>query len=124
VGISIYFKQLKTLVCMLVACSVFSLPAFYLFWASSQHKTPQENFDETMLALSLGSLGEPVTFINELDLSRASQPVQLFCETGVIERLTKHGVAVVNQNDKNAAYLEDTFCGTPILPENSAQLEA
>ena len=38
VGISTYFKQLKTLVVMLLVFTLFSIPAMVLFWSAGKHK--------------------------------------------------------------------------------------
>ena len=79
---------------MLLTCTLLSLPAYCLFWTGYSRGDPRENFNEIILALSLGSLGDQIQHVNELDLSLNTQSLALFCETGVIGTLTKHGVAL------------------------------
>lgn len=72
---SIYFKQLKTLVCMFLAFTVLSAPAYILFWSGKSHNSNLLDdksilFNDLILALSLGNLGERALNINELDLKR------------------------------------------------------
>lgn len=67
-GIAIYFKQLKSLICMLFICTLLSLPSYFLFWGARSHMSMENNFDEVMLALSLGSLGEQFSYVNQLEL--------------------------------------------------------
>ena len=86
---SIYFKQLKTLVCMFFAFTILSVPAFVLFWSGSIQNTnligdQRIVFNDLILALSLGNLGEKALNINELNLNRQSQIIEMFCDTGVI----------------------------------------
>lgn len=58
IGVSIYFKQVKSLICMLFVCTLLSLPSYYIFWSARSHDNPADGFNELILALSLGSLGE------------------------------------------------------------------
>ena len=127
-GMSIYFKQLKTLVCMFIAFTVLSIPAFILFWSGKSHNGNLLNdqsiaFNDLILALSLGNLGERALNINELDLYRRQQHIEMFCDTGVIGEITKHGIAMVERYDNEMDYFEDTFCGTEISEENRQVIE-
>lgn len=126
---SIYFKQLKTLMCMFFVFTVLSVPAFALFWSGKSHNRSLSGeatslvFNEVILALSLGNLGEKALFINELDLKKSSQVVEMFCETGVIGGINKHGIALVERFDNEVAYFEDTYCGTDLSAYNKQQIE-
>ena len=43
----------------------------------------------------------------------------MFCETGVIGTVSKHGIALVEEVDDNEiSYFEDTYCEVPMLPDN------
>lgn len=129
---SIYFKQLKTIGFMLIACTLLSLPAYLLFWHGANSRNPDaasslslSSFNDLILAVSLGSLGEKISYINELDLLKANQRVEIFCETGVIGQINKHGIAKIERSsDTDISYLEDTFCSVPISAQNEEVLKA
>ena len=95
IGVSIYFKQVKSLICMLFVCTLLSLPSYFLFWSARSHLNPADDFNEFILALSLGSLGEQQSNTSQLDLQLESQRLEMFCETGVIGQPLKFGAAEI-----------------------------
>ena len=76
------------------------------------------SFKNFLLGLSLGNLGDKAWNINELDLKRKKQRLEMFCETGVIGEVAKHGIAMVERYDKEISYFEDTYCSVDILEVN------
>lgn len=74
-GVSIYFKQLKNLIVMLLLCTLLSTPAFVLFWSGKSLNNPDtqidgENysFNTYIAALSLANLGDLSFRMNTLKL--------------------------------------------------------
>lgn len=124
---AIYFKQLKSLICMLMAFTFLSLPAYLLFWSGSLQNNPDTSggvsFYDFILSLSLGNLGEKAWNINELDFQLDQQKVEMFCETGVIGEISKHGIAMVERFDAETSYYEDTFCEVELSSANKQAIE-
>ena len=112
---------------MFLAFTFLSLPAYALFWngqsQSNLDTSSSTIFNELILALSLGNLGESALNINELNLNRKSQRLEMFCETGVIGEITKHGIALVERFDNEMSYFEDTYCGTEISQSNKDNIK-
>lgn len=76
---------------MLLLCTLFSVPAFVLFWSGKSLNNPDTqidgdnfSFNTYIGALSLANLGDLSFRMNTLDLSKEMQMVELFCETGKI----------------------------------------
>ena len=99
---------------MLLLCTFLSLPSYFLFWSARSHLNPSDDFDEMILALSLGSLGEEESSLIELDIKEEQQHVEMFCETGVIGRVTRFGIAMVEEEDNKVDYVENSFCDLTI----------
>ena len=82
---------------MLLTCTCLSIPAYILFWNGESRKCSDDSenytFNDFILALSLGNLGEKSYEVNELDLHKQMQRIEMFCNTGVINSLNKHGIA-------------------------------
>lgn len=63
VGVSIYFKQLKNLIVITFLCTLFSMPAFILFWSGNLLNNPDTtvdgiNFNTFIASISLANLGD------------------------------------------------------------------
>lgn len=128
VGIGIYFKQLKTLMCMLMVCTILSVPAFVLFWSGqsqgSKSTSSQDlTFSDFILGLSLGNLGEQAINTVQLDFADWRQKVELFCETGVIGKINRHGIAMIERFDSDTYFFEDTFCPINLTRENNRAIK-
>ena len=94
VGVSIYFKQLKNLIVILVLCTLLSLSAYTLFWSGYTINNPDTqvegstlSVDKLIASLSLANIGERLIKYNELSLSNERQSAELFCETGAIGKI-------------------------------------
>ena len=48
----------------------------------------------------------------------------MFCDTGAIGEITKHGIALVERYDNEMAYFEDTYCGTKLSDANREVIES
>ena len=53
---------------MLFVCTFLSLPSYFLFWSARSHLSPADDNDDLIFALSLGSLGEQESNLQELNL--------------------------------------------------------
>lgn len=64
VGVSVYFKQLKNLVVILLICTILSMPAYVLFYSGHSLNNPDlkqdSSFDlnTSLAAISLANLGQ------------------------------------------------------------------
>ena len=81
VGISTYFKQLKTLTIMFAVFTYLSLPAYILFWSAGRVQQTAESEGTTLsgtdylFGLSLGNLGDESKTIVALSPTKAKQRV-------------------------------------------------
>ena len=59
-GMSIYFKQLKNLILMLLVCTILSIPSYVLFWSGtpSANKFAIEDPKVFFSTFTLGNLGQ------------------------------------------------------------------
>ena len=60
-------------------------------------------------SLSLANIGERHIEYNEFNLSDERQEAELFCETGTIGKVTRHGIAKKSTVEEEP-YKDDTFC--------------
>lgn len=98
-GISIYFKQLKNLITVLLICTILSMPSFYLYTVgndiSSEEAIQASSLNKFLASLSIGSIGDR----NDLQLSYPLRPysqphtLNLFCLTGTIGAAYEFGMA-------------------------------
>ena len=59
IGISIYFKQLKCLVFMLLVCTILSIPSYVMFWyGEAQFSNGIQASKSFFASLTLGNLGQ------------------------------------------------------------------
>ena len=49
--------------------------------------------------------------------------MEMFCETGVIGEITKHGIAMVERYDNQMSYFEDTYCNTELSKTNQDNIQ-
>ena len=102
VGVSIYFKSLKNMIIILLLCTLFSAPAYVLFWSGFTLNNPNTTADETfsfpnfIASLSLANIGELAVNVNQLELYedqdgdqniRSSMNIEMFCDTGFIGQI-------------------------------------
>ena len=79
VGVSVYFKQLKNLIIILLLCTLLSMPAYNLFWSGRVINNPDRttnqgfNLNTGLAAISLANIGEKSTMELELNLNRKEQ---------------------------------------------------
>ena len=125
VGVSVYFKQLKNLVVILLLCTLLSLPAYMLFWSGRLINNPDRTVDQGfsintgLAAISLANLGEKSSMLLALNPKLASQQVEMYCETGAIGAVTEHGVALPFENSEEAEYFGDTYCDIAVENRNA-----
>ena len=100
VGVSTYFKQLKTLVIMLAVFTLFSTPAYVLFWSAGKIQSASTDagnesmvFTDVLFGLSMGNLGQKETFSLAFSPNKQFQKVSLYCNTGVIGQVKQLGYA-------------------------------
>ena len=129
VGVSVYFKQTKNLVIILLLCTLLSLPAYALFWSGNVLNNPdttQESgldFKTSLAALSLANLGEFETMSLEFKLGSETQAAHLYCEHGIIGQMQGHGVAIPTPATDDSDYESDTYCEVTALPNRQNYLE-
>lgn len=115
---------------MLVICTVLSVPSYVLFWLGSNQGNLEDsstfNPNGIIFRLSLSSLGEHETIVNMLDFQLTKQRVEMFCETGVISEVTRHGVAedVAFDDNQNFTMKTDSYCHVDIRAENLEKINA
>ena len=123
VGVSIYFKQLKNLMMIFFLCTILSVPAFILFWSGRHLNNPDTSTDSgfrlnTFIAsLSLANLGQKSINLDQLDLKENDSIVEMFCETGIIGKISAYGIAQKLETS-TVDYFADTYCGLDITRTN------
>ena len=136
VGVSLYFKQLKNLVIILFLCTMFSMPAYLLFWSGEVINNPYTpeagqglSFNGYLASLSLANLGEKSSRNLKLSLKKtlgaqkldfATQQVDMFCDSGTMAVVRRHGIALPKKKSENASFLAYSYC--PISPGSVNQL--
>ena len=93
-GISIYFKQLKALVIMLVVCTLLSIPSLILFYSGGYNDISEGLRDTKSLfaAFTLGNIGQRSSIqCRSLPLSQLKTSVDLYCNFGEISALAAFG---------------------------------
>ena len=130
VGVSIYFKQLKNLIVILILCTLLSLPAYILFWYGYTINNPDTQIEGSTLSvaqyiasLSLANIGERLIEYNEFNLINERQSAECFCETGSIGIVTRHGIAKKSEKQEEA-YIDDTFCDIEFANVNDKTFQA
>jgi len=91
-GISIYFKQLKFMVILFALFSIFSIPAFWLFYSGNEAKI--KNFYDTkgiFSTFTLGNLGASGQLCKEVNKDFKTTEFQ--CSFGVMDSLILYAMA-------------------------------
>ena len=104
IGISIYFKQLKALVIMLVVCTLLSIPSFVLFWHGSYNDISEGMRDTKSLlaSVTLGNLGQRSYFqCKSYSLEQMRTTVDLYCPFGDISSIAAFGTGSKSENRCN-----------------------
>ena len=105
---------------MLLVCTLLSGPAYALFLGGSL----QSNYTKALIlndfpmALSLGNLGEKTSNANKIDFRQEKQQVLMLCKAGVIVKVNKYGIALVDSQNQES-YNSTTFCNVNITANNS-----
>ena len=134
-GVSIYFKQLKTLIVMLLVFTLLSVPSYVLFWSAGNHMVDTSQsltLNDIFFGLSLGNLGErntPTIEVKYNDGRSRVQRVQLLCETGSIGKVTNYGVAMkdtskATEKSKEVTFIKETFCPLSMSSMQQEELES
>ena len=135
VGVSIYFKELKNMVFIMLIFTMLSLPAYVLFWSGHTLNDPDRTADESfgfskfIASFSLANIGEIAVNINQLDLYREareneerkqaeSKIIEMYCETGNIGEIVDYGIALPQVIDNEIDYYPDTYCELTIPDRN------
>lgn len=101
-GISIYFKQLKALIIMLVVCCLLSTPSLVLFWNGDYNDVTEGLRDSKSFfaAFTLGNIGQRSALqCKSLSLDQMRTSVDLFCSFGDIHSLAAFGTGTKEEND-------------------------
>ena len=100
-GISIYFKQLKSLVIMLTVCFLLSIPSL-IFFAEGGYNDASDGFRDpksVFAILTLGNIGQRSSLqCKSLPLNSLRTEVDLFCSFGEISALAAFGTGSKNAN--------------------------
>ncbi len=117
--------MLKNLTVITILCTLLSVPAYVLFWSGRSLNNPDSKDQEQafqlntyIASLSLANLGEASFNILELPLDRETAIVKMFCETGVIGRLSSHRIARKVKTSDEIEYYSDSFCDVEAAVEN------
>ena len=99
-GISIYFKQLKALVIMLIGCLLLSIPSFILFWHGSYNELSDTK--SLLASTTLGNLGQRSYFqCKSTSLDQMKTTVDLYCPFGDISSIAAFGTGSKSENKCN-----------------------
>jgi hypothetical protein len=110
-GVSIYFKLLKSLVIFFVLCTMLCLPLLYFYGCGDMSKQANGYIQQRLGEYTLGNLGESSQVCKSNNL-RVYDTVRLWCPSGTkISELQQFGLQKVDaeEDDNQCPQVVDTY---------------
>jgi len=104
-GVSIYFKQLKSLICLFFIFSLISVPSFILYYYGGDTTTVKDS--KTLFStFTLGNIGQTERVCSQSTYENAH--VKLFCGYGVIDELSLLTLTDMQDTKCSSSDIENT----------------
>ena len=92
IAASIYFKLLKSLVMLFMACTTLCLPLFFVYSSGNFNENASTDWQRVLSEWTIGNLGESSRFCQERDV-RLYDTMRIQCPPGtIIESLDQFGL--------------------------------
>ena len=97
-GVSLYFKQLKSLVILYLVLSFVSIPAFTLYYFGGKQQATFQDSKAFMSTFTLGNVGQSVS---ECTIANRTSPLEIYCPFGYILQYDFYVAADMTKNECN-----------------------